>query len=143
MTKTKTYHAVLEAAEEGGFVVHVPAFEGCHTQGETLEAALANAREAIELNVEHMVAMGLPLPKPVLTLVAHVEVEIPEAVEMTAAERQLVEDEDDEEISPELEAEILESLEDVRAGNGIPHEQMMEEAYGPNWREIQASWLAQ
>ena len=38
---------VLEPAEEGGFVVKVPALEGCVTQGETEDEALANAREAI------------------------------------------------------------------------------------------------
>ena len=39
---------VLEPAEEGGFNVHVPALDGCFTQGNTEEEALTNAREAIE-----------------------------------------------------------------------------------------------
>ena len=34
-------------AEEGGYVVAVPSLPGCRTQGETLEEAIANAREAI------------------------------------------------------------------------------------------------
>ncbi len=33
--------------EEGGYVVDVPMLPGCHTQGDTLEEAIANAREAI------------------------------------------------------------------------------------------------
>lgn len=37
----------LEKAEEGGFNVTVPALDGCFTQGETEEEALANAHEAI------------------------------------------------------------------------------------------------
>lgn len=39
---------ILAPEEEGGFSVAVPALPGCYTQGETLEEALANAREAAE-----------------------------------------------------------------------------------------------
>jgi predicted RNase H-like HicB family nuclease len=38
---------VLEKAQEGGYNVTVPALDGCFTQGETEEDAVANAREAI------------------------------------------------------------------------------------------------
>jgi len=38
---------VLEAAEEGGFNVSVPALDGCFTEGENEEEALRNAKEAI------------------------------------------------------------------------------------------------
>ncbi len=41
------FHVVLEAADEGGFNVSVPALEGCFTQGDTEDEALKNAREAI------------------------------------------------------------------------------------------------
>ena len=43
---------VLEPAEEGGFNVSVPTLDGCFTQGETEEEALANAREAIRCYLE-------------------------------------------------------------------------------------------
>ena len=33
----------------GGYSVSVPAMPGCHSEGETLEEALANIREAAEL----------------------------------------------------------------------------------------------
>ena len=33
--------------EEGGFTVRVPALPGCTTEGDTLEEAITNAREAI------------------------------------------------------------------------------------------------
>ena len=36
----------------GGFSVSVPALPGCHSQGETIDEALANIREAAELWME-------------------------------------------------------------------------------------------
>jgi len=41
------YTVIFEPVEEGGFVVHVPALPGCHTQGETLDDAYKMARDAI------------------------------------------------------------------------------------------------
>jgi len=41
------YTVIFEPAEEGGFVVHVPALPGCHTQGETLDEAYKMAKDAI------------------------------------------------------------------------------------------------
>jgi len=41
------YTVIFEPAEEGGFVVHVPALPGCHTQGETLDEAYRMAQDAI------------------------------------------------------------------------------------------------
>ncbi|MBI5885498.1 MAG: type II toxin-antitoxin system HicB family antitoxin [Deltaproteobacteria bacterium] len=43
---------VLEPSEEGGYTVYVPALRGCISEGDTLEEALANIREAIELYLE-------------------------------------------------------------------------------------------
>jgi len=42
------FKVVLEPEEEGGYSVHCPALKGCHSQGETMEEALANIKEAIE-----------------------------------------------------------------------------------------------
>ena len=49
--------------EEGGYTVTVPALEGCVTQGETLEEAIALARDAIQLYIETLKAAGLPVPE--------------------------------------------------------------------------------
>jgi predicted RNase H-like HicB family nuclease len=38
--------------EDGGFVASCPALPGCHSQGETVNEALANIREAITLCLE-------------------------------------------------------------------------------------------
>lgn len=50
--KTKEFDVILEKDDDGGYVVDVPALPGCHTQGETKEEALDNAKEAIELYLE-------------------------------------------------------------------------------------------
>ncbi len=43
---------VLEASNEGGYTVYVPSLPGCISEGETVEEALKNIREAIELYLE-------------------------------------------------------------------------------------------
>ena len=61
--------AVLTPAEDGGFVVYNPD-TGTTTQGETIEAALANLREAVELYLEEfpMPLGGAPLVTTVTIL---------------------------------------------------------------------------
>ncbi len=41
------FNVILERAEEGGYNVQVPALDGCFTQGDSVEEALSNAKEAI------------------------------------------------------------------------------------------------
>ena len=43
---------ILEASDEGGYTVIVPALPGCISEGDTREEALKNVREAIELYLE-------------------------------------------------------------------------------------------
>ncbi|MDP1676768.1 MAG: type II toxin-antitoxin system HicB family antitoxin [Bacteroidota bacterium] len=42
----------VEKDEDGYYVVECPLFEGCYTQGKTLDEALKNIREVIELVIE-------------------------------------------------------------------------------------------
>jgi predicted RNase H-like HicB family nuclease len=49
--------------EEGGYSVSVPALRGCHTQGDTLEEAIANAREAIAAWIEDAERHGEDIPE--------------------------------------------------------------------------------
>ncbi|MFI5272682.1 MAG: type II toxin-antitoxin system HicA family toxin [Ktedonobacterales bacterium] len=49
--------------DEGGFTVTVPALPGVVTQGETLEEAIAMARDAIRLHIESLIADGDPVPE--------------------------------------------------------------------------------
>jgi len=58
-----TYTIQLEALENGGFSVTVPALPGCVTWGETFDQAVHMAREAIELWLENLVDNGEPIPE--------------------------------------------------------------------------------
>ena len=59
----RRFKVLLEPDREaGGFVVKVPALPGCVTQGETVDEALANAREAIELVLEDIAERGETVP---------------------------------------------------------------------------------
>lgn len=46
------FKVILEPSDEGGYTVYVPSLPGCISEGETVEEALANIREAIELYLE-------------------------------------------------------------------------------------------
>jgi predicted RNase H-like HicB family nuclease len=41
------FKVVLQEAEEGGYIVSCPALPGCHSQGDDVEEALKNIKEAI------------------------------------------------------------------------------------------------
>lgn len=61
--RTLSYTVFYEEASEGGYVVSVPALPGCHTQGEDLEEAETNIKEAISLYLESMTAHGEQAPQ--------------------------------------------------------------------------------
>jgi antitoxin HicB len=65
MNDNRTFTIVLEPAEEGGFVVTVPALPEVGTQGDTYAEAMANAREAIELVIEDRLSRGGATPADV------------------------------------------------------------------------------
>lgn len=77
MDGTRTFSIVLEPAEEGGFVVHVPALPEICTEGDTEAEALAMARDAIELVVASRRERGEAIPdEPGTPLVRSVTVGI-------------------------------------------------------------------
>lgn len=53
---------LLPDPNDGGYTVVVPTLPGCITEGDTIEEALANAREAIALHVDSLIAAGDPVP---------------------------------------------------------------------------------
>jgi predicted RNase H-like HicB family nuclease len=71
---TRTYTVIIEPADEGGFIVTVPALPEAGAQGDTREEALVNAREAIELVIEHRLARGEPVPADITPEVERVTV---------------------------------------------------------------------
>jgi len=48
--------------ETNGYTVEVPSLPGCVSEGETVEEALANIKEAIDLHIESMIARGEDVP---------------------------------------------------------------------------------
>jgi predicted RNase H-like HicB family nuclease len=63
----------LEHGDDGWIVVECPSLPGCLSQGRTIDEALANIREAIELSLETRRAEGIATA----IVVAEVEVESP------------------------------------------------------------------
>ena len=57
------YSVVVHDAEEGGYWVEVPALPGCYSQSESVEEALENVREAIELYLEALREEGAQIPR--------------------------------------------------------------------------------
>jgi antitoxin HicB len=62
MPMQRTFRILLHKEDDGGFVVTVPSFPGCITEGDNLGDALAMAREAIELYIEELESRGEPIP---------------------------------------------------------------------------------
>lgn len=54
------YQMLITPMREGGYLVTFPGIKGCITDGETLEAAIANAKDVLECWVE----ADCPLPEP-------------------------------------------------------------------------------
>ena len=63
--KIYSYSVFYEAVPDGGYVVFAPALPGCHSQGETLEEAEKNIKEAIEVYLESLVARRESIPEEI------------------------------------------------------------------------------
>lgn len=61
--KILKYTAIFEPAEEGGYVVSVPALPGCATQGETFEDAVYMIKDAIQLYLSVLKEDGEEIPQ--------------------------------------------------------------------------------
>jgi len=47
----QTFPVILQEDETGGYIVTNPAINGCYSQGDTIEQALKNIKEATELSL--------------------------------------------------------------------------------------------
>ena len=52
LVSSKQVPLIIERGEDGFYVVECPLFDGCYTQGKTIDEALRNIREVIELILE-------------------------------------------------------------------------------------------
>lgn len=60
--KQRTYKILLTKEPEGAYTATVPVLPGCITYGDNVDHAIAMAKEAIELYIEHLEEKGEPVP---------------------------------------------------------------------------------
>ena len=75
--QSRTYTVVLRPEPDGGFTVRVPALPEIVTYGEDEADALAMAKEAIELAIEHRASRGEEIPDPQSVPIRKVTVLVP------------------------------------------------------------------
>ena len=64
MTQPIEYTVIAHEAEEGGYWTEVPGLPGADSQGETLDEAIDNTKESIQLVIEAMREQGQSIPVP-------------------------------------------------------------------------------
>jgi predicted RNase H-like HicB family nuclease len=75
--KVYDFTVLLEPDEEtGGYVISCPSLPGCYSQGDTIDEALENVKEAILLCLEDMQAQDQPIPDMSRILVSSVAVAV-------------------------------------------------------------------
>lgn len=60
--KRYRYTVIIEKDEDDVYIASCPALPGCHTQGDTYDEALANLKDAINLNIAARRDLGEPIP---------------------------------------------------------------------------------
>ncbi|MEX0776482.1 MAG: type II toxin-antitoxin system HicB family antitoxin [Phycisphaeraceae bacterium] len=80
--KQYTYTVIIHpcAPDEGGYWVEVPALQGCLTQGQTIEEAIAMAKDAISGYIQSLMKHHEPIPvetNPLGTVITTVAVDEP------------------------------------------------------------------
>jgi predicted RNase H-like HicB family nuclease len=66
MTERREVELVFAPQDEGGYHVYAPDLPGLHTQGDSLDEAIAHAEEALELYVEGLREQGHSLETGVI-----------------------------------------------------------------------------
>ena len=80
MKTLKRVAIVLYPAVGGGYVVYIPHFPECTTEGDTVEEALVNAKESLELALEvptEEYLESLDLLNVDHVVVSQIEIEVP------------------------------------------------------------------
>jgi antitoxin HicB len=60
------YRILIEKDENGIYIASCPALQGCYSQGGTVDEALQNIKDAIQLHIEARQALGEPIPIEIL-----------------------------------------------------------------------------
>ena len=61
------YRVIIEQDEDGVYIASCPALKGCYSQGDTIEEAIENIKDAIRLHIEARKILGESIPIEVLT----------------------------------------------------------------------------
>lgn len=68
--------SVIIEKDADGYYAFCPEFQGCYTQGDTYEEALANIKDAIRLHLEDRLAAGEEIPQPEAVSLTSLEVAV-------------------------------------------------------------------
>jgi len=60
------YRILIEKDENDIYIASCPALQGCYSQGDTVDEALQNIKNAIQLHIEARQALGEPIPIEIL-----------------------------------------------------------------------------
>jgi predicted RNase H-like HicB family nuclease len=67
---------IIVESDQDGYFVTCPALQGCYSQGETYEEAIANIKDAIRLHVEDRLADGEEIYQPISVSLSTVEIAV-------------------------------------------------------------------
>lgn len=67
---------IIVERDQDGYFVACPALQGCYSQGETYEEAVANIKDAIRLHVEDRLANSEEISQPVSVSLSTVEIAV-------------------------------------------------------------------
>lgn len=68
------FTVIFFSAKEGGFTVSVPALPGCFTEGNTLEEAQTNAKDAIRTHIESLRMDGEEIPSEINEFISRIRI---------------------------------------------------------------------
>jgi predicted RNase H-like HicB family nuclease len=74
IAKVYKYTVIIEPQQPRGLMVSVPALPGCSTQAETIEEALAMAKDAIEGYLDVLEEENLEIPEERGAIISDVEI---------------------------------------------------------------------
>ncbi len=72
--KTKYVLPIIIEKDKHGYYAECPALQGCYTQGDTYEEALANIKDAVKLHLQDRLANGEAIDVPEMVSVTTLEV---------------------------------------------------------------------